>query len=120
MAARVAPQKKAMTPHDVRQAILPELVALLKHQKRPPLRFRRKPSIVLELIDRVRAEGNLPEHAPGPWRAAKLPLKSARRGGLRFIPVAQRGNTSIMADSMERAIELASFFNWCDVPELPG
>jgi len=45
------------------------------------------------------------------------PLKRPGRGGLTFIPVVQRGKTSIMVSGPREAEDLAAFLNYCGMGE---
>jgi hypothetical protein len=53
----------------------------------------------------------------GPWRVGTRPLKKPGRGGLTFIPFAQRGQTIIMVNTAEEAEELVAFLNYCGTEE---
>lgn len=56
----------------------------------------------------------------GPWRVGTRPLKKPGRGGLAFIPLAQRGETVIMVNTPEEAEELVAFLNYCGMDEFGG
>ncbi len=95
-----------------------ELAALIKHQRRPRSRVRQDSALLRRCVERVLAAGPLPERPKGgPWRVVNRPLKRRGRGGLRFIPEVQRGETVIMVSTPQEADELAAFLNFCGMEE---
>jgi hypothetical protein len=54
----------------------------------------------------------------GPWQTDTRPLRRPGRGGLKYIPVVKRGQTTIMLSTPGEAEELATFLNYCGTDEL--
>jgi hypothetical protein len=98
-----------------------ELAALITHQRKPRGRLRRDSVLLRRFISVVLASG-VPQHLlqGGPWRVATRPLKKPGRGGLDFIPLVQRGETTIMVSTPQEAEDLVAFLNYCGTGEFAG
>jgi len=61
----------------------------------------------------------LPQHLlqGGPWRVATRPLRKPGRGGLDYIPLVTRGDTTIMVSTPQEAEEMVAFLNFCGIGE---
>jgi hypothetical protein len=95
-----------------------ELVFLLAHQRRPKSRTRRDWTLLRTLIREALASGARAEQLQeGPWQVAQRPLRKPGRNGLRYVPLAKRGNTEIMMPTAQDSEELVAFLNWCRMPE---
>jgi hypothetical protein len=95
-----------------------ELAALIHHQRRPRGRQRHDSALLRGFINEV-----LSLSAPaqrllsGPWVVGTRPLRKPGRGGLRFIPLVQRGGTVVMVSTPQEAEELVAFLNYCGMDE---
>lgn len=95
-----------------------ELAGLLTHQRRPRGRQRRDSALLRSIVSEVMSAVQAVEHAlNGPWEVGTRPLKKPGRGGLKFIPLVQRGQTIIMVSTPREAEELAAFLNYCGMEE---
>jgi hypothetical protein len=95
-----------------------ELAALLTHQRRPRGRQRRDSALLRRFVAEVLSGSPAAERLQnGPWRVGSRPLKKPGRGGLRFIPLVQRGKTVIMVSTPQEAEELVAFLNYCGMEE---
>jgi hypothetical protein len=95
-----------------------ELAALITHQRRPRGRHRRGSALLRRFVTQVLSGGPPAESLQeGPWRVATKPLKKPGRGGLDFIPLVERGNTTIMVSTPQEAEELVAFLNYCRMEE---
>jgi hypothetical protein len=91
-----------------------ELLALIKHQRKPSGRIRRESALLRSCVERALAEAPAMEHLQdGPWKVGTRPLKRPGRGGLKFIPTAQNGGTVVMVSTPKEAEELVAFLNYC-------
>jgi hypothetical protein len=98
-----------------------ELAALITHQRKPRGRQRRDSALLRRFVAEVLAASARPELLQsGPWHVGTRPLKKPGRGGLAFIPLAQRGETVIMVNTPEEAEELVAFLNYCGMDEFGG
>jgi hypothetical protein len=98
-----------------------ELAALIKHQRKPKGRTRRDSALLRQCVERVLSFGHLAERLQdGPWRVATRPLKKPGRGGLQFIPLVQRGETTLMVSTPREAEDLVAFLNYCGMQEFSG
>lgn len=98
-----------------------ELAALITHQRKPRGRLRRDSVLLRRFISVVLASGAAPHLLQGgPWRVATRPLKKPGRGGLDFIPLVQRGETTIMVSTPQEAEDLVAFLNYCGTGEFTG
>jgi hypothetical protein len=97
-----------------------ELAALVTHQRRPRGRERHDSALLRRFVAEVLALTQRTEHLlGGPWKVGTKPLKKPGRGGLDFIPFAQRGGTVVMLSTPKEAEELVAFLNYCGTDELP-
>jgi hypothetical protein len=98
-----------------------ELAALLTHQRKPRGRLRRE-SVLLRRFISVVLGGGPPAHLlqGGPWKVGTRPLRKPGRGGLDFIPLVQRGGTTIMVSTPQEAEEMVAFLNYCGMNEFSG
>jgi hypothetical protein len=95
-----------------------ELVFLLAHQRRPKGTDRHNWTILRGLTRHALADGASPElHQDGPWRVGQKRLPRPGRGGLMFIPLVVRGDTTLMVPTAQDAEELVALLNWCGMPE---
>jgi hypothetical protein len=95
-----------------------ELAALITHQRKPRGRQRRDSALLRRFVSAVLSEG-LAAHLlqGGPWKIGTRPLKKPGRNGLDFIPLVQRGGTTIMVTTPQEAEELVAFLNYCGMEE---
>jgi hypothetical protein len=95
-----------------------ELAALITHQRKPRGRLRRE-SVLLRRFITVVLGGGPPPHLlqGGPRRVGTRPLKKPGRGGLDFIPLVQRGETTIMVSTPQEAEDMVAFLNYCGMDE---
>jgi len=98
-----------------------ELAALISHQRKPRGRQRRDSALLRRFVTAV-LSGGLSEHLlqGGPWKIGTRPLRKPGRGGLDFIPLVQRGGTTIMVSTPQEAEELVAFLNYCGMDEFTG
>ena len=98
-----------------------ELAALITHQRKPRGRLRRDSVLLRRFISVVLGAGP-PAHLlqGGPWQVATRPLKKPGRGGLDFIPLVQRGETTIMVSTPQEAEDMVAFLNYCGMGEFAG
>jgi len=98
-----------------------ELAALITHQRKPRGRLRRDSVLLRRFISVVLGVGP-PAHLlqGGPWKVATRPLKKPGRNGLEFIPLVQRGDTTIMVSTPQEAEDLVAFLNYCGMDEFAG
>jgi hypothetical protein len=95
-----------------------ELAALIRHQKKPTGRARRDSALLRSCVAQALAGGPPSERLrEGPWQVGSRPLKRPGRGGLKFIPTAQRGTTIVMLTTPEEAQDLVAFLNLCGMQE---
>lgn len=95
-----------------------ELAGLLTHQRRPRGKQRRDSALLRSIVREVMSAAEAVEQAlNGPWEVGTRPLKKPGRGGLKFIPLVQRGQTVIMVSTAREAEELAAFLNYCGMDE---
>src|SRR6476620_4045647 len=95
-----------------------ELAAIITHQRKPRGRLRRDSVLLRRFIAVVLGTG-LPQHLlqGGPWRVATRPLRKPGRGGLDYIPLVTRGDTTIMVSTPQEAEEMVAFLNFCGIGE---
>jgi hypothetical protein len=94
-------------------------MALRQLGNEPGQRRRRyEPRVAYQLAERLKRQGVELSAARGPWQARTLPLSRRGRNRLRFIPFVTNGRSEVMVDTMEHAIDLSSFLNWCGVDDL--
>jgi hypothetical protein len=94
-----------------------ELVALVRHQRRPGARVRHESSLLRRCVQEVLAAQQAEARRRGPWSVGQRPLKRPGHGGLPFIPLAQRGKTIVMLSTLQEAEELVAFLNQCGIGE---
>ena len=96
-----------------------EIAALLSHQRKPRGRQRRDSALLRRFVTEVLSSGGpSPDRLQdGPWRVSTRPLKKRGRGGLDFIPLVERGQTTIMVSTPQEAEELVAFLNYCGMEE---
>ena len=95
-----------------------ELAALVRHQQRPRSPVRHASALLRRCVEEVLATAPAGEPPQGPWVVGQEPLKRPGRGGLRFIPLAQRGKTAIKLSTLAEAEELVAFLNCCYMREV--
>jgi len=94
-------------------------VALRQSVNEPRQRRRRyEPRVAYHLADRLKRLGVQLSAARGPWQAGRLKLGRRGRNRLQFIPFVTNGSAEVMVDTMEHAIDLSGFLNWCGVEDL--
>lgn len=95
-----------------------ELAALITHQRRPRGRQRRDSALLRRFVTQV-LQGGPSAHLlqGGPWKVGTRALKKPGRGGLDFIPLVQRGDTTVMMSTAQEAEELVAFLNYCGMEE---
>lgn len=81
-------------------------------------RRRYVPTAAFALADRVKHMGVKLGIIDGPWRRTERSLERPGRNGLDVIPVVTNGETEVMVDTMEHAIDLAGLLNWCGLNRL--
>ena len=79
-------------------------------------RRRYEPRVAYQLAARLKKQGV--SEARGPWKVRRLQLSRGGRNRLRFIPFVTNGRAEVMVDTMEHAIDLSSFLNWCGLEDL--
>jgi hypothetical protein len=95
-----------------------ELAALITHQRKPRGRQRRDSALLRRFIADVLSGGIAPHLLQsGPWKVGSRPLKKPGRGGLPYIPLVQRGHTTIMVSTPQEAEEMVAFLNFCGMDE---
>jgi hypothetical protein len=107
-----------LTPEVYCQRAALELAALLRHQRQPRARMRHESSLLRRCVKEVLAAHPAGGQRDGPWAVGQRPLKRPGRGGLSYIPLAQRGTTVIMLSTPQEAEELVAFLNRCGISEL--
>jgi hypothetical protein len=98
--------------------VLPALRRLVSHQRQHDSRRRYGPSFLQSVVDQLRWRGIDLAGRRGPWTVGGRWLRGPGRGGLPVIPLVQRANTIVMADTWDGARRLAGLLNWCHVPSL--
>ena len=106
-----------LTPDVYCQRAALELVALVRHQRRPRARVRHDSPLLRRCVEEVLAAAPAGGQPHGPWTVGQRPLKRPGRGGLPFIPLAQCGTTTIMMSTRQEAEELVAFLNRCGMGE---
>lgn len=81
-------------------------------------RRRYEPRVAYHLAERLKRQGVQLSAARGPWQARRLLLSRRGRNQLHYIPYVTNGSAEVMVDTMEHAIDLSGFLNWCGVEEL--
>ena len=81
-------------------------------------RTRYVPTAAFALADRLKRRGVKLGITDGPWRRGQHSLERPGRNGLDVIPVVTNGETEMMVDTMEHAIDLAGLLNWCGLNRL--
>ena len=81
-------------------------------------RRRYVPTAAFALAERVKHMGVKLGIIDGPWRRTERSLERPGRNGLDVIPVVTNGETEMMVDTMEHAIDLAGLLNWCGLNRL--
>ena len=110
-----------LAPQTYCQRAALELAALLRHQRKPSGKVRRDSALLRRCVEQVLAAGPDPGVLrQGPWEVGSRPLKRPGRGGLRFIPLVQRGKTTLMCSTPQEAEELVAFLNYCGMQEFGG
>jgi hypothetical protein len=110
-----------LAPQTYCQRAALELAAIIRHQRRPSGKIRRESALLRRCVEQVLAAGPpAADLQQGPWVVGAKPLKRPGRGGLRFIPVVQRGTTVVMVNTPKEAEELVAFLNYCGMDELGG
>ncbi len=107
-----------LAPQTYCQRAALELAALIRHQQKPRTGTRRDSALLRRCIEQVLGNAAAKAITEGPWRAGTRPLKRPGRGGLRFIPLVTRGNTTVMVSTPTEAEELAAFLNYCGIQDL--
>ena len=81
-------------------------------------RQRRDSALLRRFVSEVLAGGPSAESLQdGPWRVGTRPLRKRGRGGLDFIPLVERGQTTIMVSTPREAEDLVAFLNYCGMDE---
>jgi hypothetical protein len=107
-----------LATHTYCQRAALELVALIRHQRKPMGRTRHDSALLRSCVVRALAAGPAPDRLQdGPWQVGTRPLKRPGRGGLKFIPTAERGATVVMLNTPTEAEELVAFLNFCEMQE---
>jgi hypothetical protein len=81
-------------------------------------RYRYEPTAVYRMAERAKAHGVDLMAAEGPWRHGQRALRVPGRNGLSTIPIVTNGQTEVMVDTIEHAIDVAGLLNWSGVEEL--
>jgi hypothetical protein len=87
-------------------------------QRRSGQRSRYVPTAAYTLAEYVKRMGVKLAQLKGPWRSAEHPIPAHDRNAPQAIPIVTNGQTEMMVDTMEHAIDLAGFLNWCGVHHL--
>jgi hypothetical protein len=91
-----------------------------EHRRLRP-RYRRHryvPTVIYRMAERAKARGVDLMAAEGPWRHGQRALREPERNGLSLIPIVTNGQTEVMVDTIEHAIDVAGLLNWSGVDEL--
>lgn len=81
-------------------------------------RRRYEPKVAYQIAARLKRQGVQLSEARGPWQARRMALGRRGRNLLRYIPFVTNGRSEVMVDTMEHAIDLSRFLNWCGVDDL--
>jgi hypothetical protein len=81
-------------------------------------RRRYVPTAAFALADRLKRMGVKLGITAGPWRRAEHTLARLGRNGLDVIPFVTNGETEMMVDTKQHAIDLAGLLNWCGLNRL--
>ncbi len=81
-------------------------------------RRRYVPTAAFALAERLKTMGVKVGIIDGPWRRIEHALQRPGRNGLDVIPVVTNGETEMMVDTMEHAVDLAGLLNWCGLNRL--
>jgi hypothetical protein len=81
-------------------------------------RHRYQPVVAYRLAEGLKREGVELAAVEGPWRPGGRTLNRRGRNRLHIIPVVTNGETEVMVDTMEHAVEVSGLLNWCGVDHL--
>ena len=81
-------------------------------------RHRYEPTAVYGMAERAKAHGVDLMAAEGRWRYGQRALHEPGRNGPNMIPIVTNGQTEMMVDTIEHAIDVAGLLNWSGVEEL--
>ena len=81
-------------------------------------RHRYQPTVAYRLAEGLKREGVELAAVEGPWRPGGRTLNRRGRNRLHIIPVVTNGETEVMVDTMEHAVEVSGLLNWCGVDHL--
>jgi hypothetical protein len=109
-----------LAPQTYCQRAALELAALIRHQRKPVGKVRRDSALLRRCVEEVLAAVTVRMEAgeQGPWSVGTRPLKRPGRGGLKYIPFAQRGGTTVLCSTAQEAQDLVAFLNYCGITEL--
>ena len=109
-----------LAPQTYCQRAALELAALIRHQRKPVGKVRRDSALLRRCVEEVLAAitTKMEGLQQGPWSVGTRPLKRPGRGGLKYIPYAQRGSTTVMCSTPKEAEELVAFLNYCGLSEV--
>ena len=109
-----------LAPQTYCQRAALELAALIRHQRKPVGKVRRDSALLRRCVEEVLGAISIKMDAlqQGPWSVGTKPLRRPGRGGLKFIPFAQRGGTTVMCSTSQEAEDLVTFLNYCGISEL--
>ena len=109
-----------LAPQTYCQRAALELAALIRHQRKPVGKVRRDSALLRRCVEEVLAAvtSRMEGVQQGPWSVGTKPLKRPGRGGLKFIPFAQRGGTTVLCSTSQEAEDLVAFLNYCGITEL--
>jgi hypothetical protein len=107
-----------LAPQTYCQRAALELAALIRYQRKPKHRIRSDSALLRRCVEQVLGVSASKPAGKGPWQVGAKPLKRPGRGGLLFIPLVTRGNTTVMLSTPREAEELAAFLNYCGTEEV--
>jgi hypothetical protein len=82
------------------------------------VRRRYVPKAAFALAERLKAMGVKLGISRGPWRTDEHLLNRRGRNGLDAIPIVTNGETEVMVDTLEHAVDLAGLLNYSGVDTL--
>jgi hypothetical protein len=79
---------------------------------------RYEPTPVYALAEYLKRKGVDLPHIRGLWRSMLRPLRRPGRNADRVIPIVTDGVVELAVDTIQRAMDVSGFLNWCGVSHL--
>ncbi len=79
---------------------------------------RYEPTPVYALAEYLKRRGVDLPHIRGLWRSILRPLRRPGRNADRVIPIVTDGVVELAVDTIQRAMDVSGFLNWCGVADL--